>query len=113
MNLTLPPDSPLDQLIHHSDPEVLIAVAGDARLSEDLALALLERRELVGERPRLLARQRRRLVDDAAGEDRHRHDVLAVGGAGYERGQKRRRSEDRAHRRLVVSATPVSGSSNV
>jgi hypothetical protein len=43
---TLPPDSLLDQLIHDPDPDVLIAVAGDARLSEDLALALLERRDL-------------------------------------------------------------------
>ena len=46
MSLNLPPDSQLDQLIHHSDPEVLTAVAGDARLTEDLALALLERRDL-------------------------------------------------------------------
>jgi hypothetical protein len=46
MSLTLPPDAQLDQLIHDSDPEVLIAVAGDARLTEDLALALLERRDL-------------------------------------------------------------------
>jgi hypothetical protein len=46
MNLTLPPDAQLDQLIHDSDPEVLTAVAGDARLTEDLALALLERRDL-------------------------------------------------------------------
>src|SRR5215471_11571176 len=46
MSLTLPSDSQLDQLIHDSDPEVLIAVAGDARLNEDLALALLERRDL-------------------------------------------------------------------
>src|SRR5262249_38030545 len=46
MTLTLPPDAQFDQLIHHSDPEVLVAVAGDARLSEDLALALLERRDL-------------------------------------------------------------------
>src|SRR5262244_3169579 len=46
MTLTLPPDAQLDQLIHHSDPEVLIAVAGDVRLGEDLALALLERRDL-------------------------------------------------------------------
>jgi hypothetical protein len=46
MNLTLPPDSALDQLIHHPEPEILIAVAADARLTEDLALALLQRRDL-------------------------------------------------------------------
>jgi hypothetical protein len=46
MSLTLPPDAQLDQLIHDSDPEVLTAVAGDVRLTEDLALALLERRDL-------------------------------------------------------------------
>jgi hypothetical protein len=46
MSLTLPPEAQLDQLIHDSDPEMLAAVAGDARLTEDLALALLERRDL-------------------------------------------------------------------
>lgn len=43
---SLPSDAPLDQLIHERSPEVLIAVAGDSRLSEDLALALLNRRDL-------------------------------------------------------------------
>ena len=42
----IPSDAPLDQLIHDSAPEVLIAVAGDPRLNEDLALALLSRRDL-------------------------------------------------------------------
>lgn len=44
--VTLPPDAPLDRLIHDPSPEILIAVAADARLSEDLALALLTRRDL-------------------------------------------------------------------
>jgi hypothetical protein len=44
--LTLPPDAVLDQLIHDSSPEILIAVAGDSRMSEDLALSLLSRRDL-------------------------------------------------------------------
>jgi hypothetical protein len=38
--------SPLDDLIHHPEPEVLISVAGDPRLTEDLALALLKRHDL-------------------------------------------------------------------
>src|SRR5262249_28845496 len=45
----LPPDVPLDQLIHDTSPEVLAAVAADPRLTEDLALALLNRRDLPGE----------------------------------------------------------------
>lgn len=40
------PDAPLELLIHDSAPEVLIAVAADPRLNEDLALALLQRRDL-------------------------------------------------------------------
>ena len=40
------PDAPLEQLIHDHSPEVLIAVAGNSRLTEDLALALLNRRDL-------------------------------------------------------------------
>jgi hypothetical protein len=39
-------DVPLEQLIHHQSAEVLIMVAGDPRLTEDLALALLKRRDL-------------------------------------------------------------------
>ncbi len=46
MNDTLPPDAQLEQLIHHPEPEILVAVAADPRLSEDLALALLQRRDL-------------------------------------------------------------------
>ena len=37
---------PLEQLIHDPSPEVSCAAAGDSRLTEDLALALLERRDL-------------------------------------------------------------------
>jgi hypothetical protein len=44
--ITLPADAQLERLIHDPDPAVLTAVAGDARLTEDLALALLERRDL-------------------------------------------------------------------
>jgi hypothetical protein len=45
----LSPDIPLDQFIHDPSPEILIAVAADPRLTEDLALALLSRRDLTGE----------------------------------------------------------------
>jgi hypothetical protein len=43
---TLAADAQLDRLIHDPDPAVLTAVASDVRLTEDLALALLERRDL-------------------------------------------------------------------
>jgi hypothetical protein len=49
MTATLPPDAPLEeiiQLIHDPSPELLTAVAADPRLTEDLALALLNRRDL-------------------------------------------------------------------
>jgi hypothetical protein len=42
----LPPDAPLELLIHESSPDLLITVASDPRLTEDLALALLQRRDL-------------------------------------------------------------------
>lgn len=42
----LPADAQLDRLIHDPSPEILVAVAGDLRLTEDLALALLNRRDL-------------------------------------------------------------------
>lgn len=45
----MPADAALDRLIHDSDPDILIAVAADSRLTEDLALALLERRDLPGQ----------------------------------------------------------------
>lgn len=44
--ITLPADATLDQLIHQADPDILTAVAADSRLTEDLALALLEHRDL-------------------------------------------------------------------
>jgi len=43
---TLPPDATLDLLIHARDPEALIAAASDGRLTEDLALSFLNRRDL-------------------------------------------------------------------
>ena len=44
--IALPPDAQLDLLVHDPVPEVLIAVAADPRLTEDLALAFLQRRDL-------------------------------------------------------------------
>jgi hypothetical protein len=44
--ITLPADADLERLVHDSSPEILTAVAGDARLTEDLALALLNHRDL-------------------------------------------------------------------
>ncbi|HZD93697.1 MAG TPA: hypothetical protein VE133_05540 [Candidatus Sulfotelmatobacter sp.] len=44
--LILPADADLERLVHDGSPEVLTAVAGDPRLTEDLALALLNRRDL-------------------------------------------------------------------
>ncbi len=43
---TLPAEVSLEQLIHERAADVLIAVASDSRLTEDLALALLNRRDL-------------------------------------------------------------------
>jgi hypothetical protein len=43
---SLPADAPMEQLIHDRSAEVLIAVAADFRLTEDLALAMLNRRDL-------------------------------------------------------------------
>jgi hypothetical protein len=43
---TLPQDASLDRLIHDRSKEVLTAVAADSRLTEDLALAMLNRRDL-------------------------------------------------------------------
>ncbi|HVG90365.1 MAG TPA: hypothetical protein VNB54_02645, partial [Alphaproteobacteria bacterium] len=42
----LPADADLEKLVHDSAPEILTAVAADARLTEDLALALLNHRDL-------------------------------------------------------------------
>lgn len=41
-----PPDASLEQLIHDPSSDVLLAVAADTRLTEDLALSLLKRRDL-------------------------------------------------------------------
>jgi hypothetical protein len=54
--VTLPSDAALDKLIHDLDPQILIAVASDARLTEDLALAMLERRNLPPQALELLMR---------------------------------------------------------
>lgn len=40
------PDGPLEELVHDPSPDVLLAAAADPRLTEDLALALLKRRDL-------------------------------------------------------------------
>ena len=44
--ITLPANADLERLVHDSSPEILTAAAGDPRLTEDLALALLNHREL-------------------------------------------------------------------
>jgi hypothetical protein len=44
--LVLPPDANLEESVHDSSPEIMIAAAGDPRLTEDLALALLNHRDL-------------------------------------------------------------------
>jgi hypothetical protein len=44
--ITLPADADLERLVHDSSPEVQNAVAADPRLTEDLALALLNHRDL-------------------------------------------------------------------
>jgi hypothetical protein len=54
--ITLPPDAAFDRLVHESDPDILVAVAGDQRLTEDLALAMLERRDLPREVPETMLR---------------------------------------------------------
>ena len=68
----------------------------------DLRAALpLDRGELGAERVGLRRRERPRLVDDAAGEERHRHEVLRLRGGDGERGEQSRRGKDSAHRALV------------
>lgn len=44
--VTLPADADLELLVHDPSPEIVTAVAADPRLTEDLALALLNRRDL-------------------------------------------------------------------
>jgi hypothetical protein len=43
---TLPAGADLERLVHDPSPDILTAVAADPRLTEDLALALLNRRDL-------------------------------------------------------------------
>ena len=62
------------------------------------ATLLLERCELGAERVGLRRRERSGLVDDTAGEGRHRNDVLGERGAKYERAEKSHRGKERAHR---------------
>ncbi len=52
----LPADADLERLVHDSSPEITVAVAGDPRLTEDLALALLNRRDLPREALEALTR---------------------------------------------------------
>lgn len=54
--VVLPPDSDLERLVHDASPEILTAVAADSRLTEDLALALLNRRELPREALEVLSK---------------------------------------------------------
>jgi hypothetical protein len=44
--ISLPADADLERLVHDSSPEILAAVAADTRLTQDLALALLNHRDL-------------------------------------------------------------------
>jgi hypothetical protein len=44
--IILPADADLERLVHDPAPEILIAVAAEGRLTEDLALALLNHRDL-------------------------------------------------------------------
>jgi hypothetical protein len=44
--IVLPADADLERLVHDPSPEILAAVAADPRLTEDLALALLNHRDL-------------------------------------------------------------------
>lgn len=44
--LELPPDARLEILVHEARPDLLVAIAADTRLTEDLTLALLNRRDL-------------------------------------------------------------------
>src|SRR5690348_17216898 len=42
----LPPDARIESLVHDGTPEQLVSMAADSRLTEDLALAVLSRRDL-------------------------------------------------------------------
>jgi hypothetical protein len=54
--IALPADADLERLVHDSSPEILTAVAADARLTEDLALALLKHRDLPREAAEALSK---------------------------------------------------------
>jgi hypothetical protein len=54
--IILPADADLERLVHYSAPEILIAVAADARLTDDLALALLNHRDLPREALEVLSK---------------------------------------------------------
>jgi hypothetical protein len=56
--VTLPADAALERLIHETDRDILAAVAADSRLTEDLALAMLERNDLPREVLEQLLRNR-------------------------------------------------------
>jgi hypothetical protein len=54
--IILPADADLERLVHDSAPEILIAVAAAARLTDDLALALLNHRDLPREALEVLSK---------------------------------------------------------
>ena len=54
--ISLPADADLERLVHDSAPEILMAAAADARLTEDLALALLKHRDLPREAAEALSK---------------------------------------------------------
>src|SRR5579864_5857944 len=54
--ITLSSDADLERLVHDPAPEILIAVAADARLTEDLALALLKHQDLPREALEVLSK---------------------------------------------------------
>jgi hypothetical protein len=56
--IVLPADADLERLVHESSPEMMIAAAGDPRLTEDLALALLQHRDLPREALEALTKNR-------------------------------------------------------
>ena len=57
--VTLPADADLERLVHETSAEILTAVAADPRLSEDLALAMLNRRDLPRETLEALSKNAR------------------------------------------------------
>jgi hypothetical protein len=57
--VTLPADADLERLVHETSTEILTAVAADPRLSEDLALAMLNRHDLARETLEALSKNAR------------------------------------------------------